>query len=157
MLVQPDYEDMLQSLNQADVRYCIVGSFALAFHAEPRYTKDLDILVDPCLENGRRIIHALEAFGFGEAGLTAEDFVLADTIIQLGYEPVRINLITSLQGLSFDVVWRECVQGVYGNTPVRFISLEHLIEAKRNAGRPQDLVDVETLRRHAALKKCGGN
>lgn len=154
MQVQPDYEDMLQFLNQNEVRYCIVGSFALAFHAEPRYTKDLDILVDSSLDNGHRIIRALESFGFGGVGLTPEDFTSEGTIVQLGYEPVRIDLITSLQGLPFDVIWRECVQGIYGNTPTRFISLSHLIEAKKNAGRPQDLVDVETLQKYAIRKKA---
>ena len=147
-MVQPDYEDMLQSLNRNEVRYCIVGSFALAFHAEPRYTKDLDILVESTLENGRKIIHALELFGFGELGLTAEDSSSESTIIQLGYAPVRIDLITSLQGLPFEVIWRERVQGIYGNTPTWFISRAHLIEAKRHAGRPQDLLDVETLKKY---------
>lgn len=156
MMVQPDYEDMLKSLNRNNVRYCIVGSFALAFHATPRYTKDLDILVAPTLENGGRIVAALEFFGFGELGLAPADFAAAGNIIQLGYEPVRIDLITSLPGLTFDVIWRDRVEGVYGDTPTQFISRAHLIEAKRGAGRPQDLLDVAALLDHDSNGDSGG-
>lgn len=148
MLVQPDYEDMLQSLNRANVKYCIIGSFALAFHATPRYTKDIDILVEPTLDNGKNIIKALEYFGFGELELSPEDFVEKESIIQLGFEPVRIDLITSVAGISFDSIWESRIQGIYGETPANFISREYLIECKLHAGRPQDLLDVETLKSH---------
>ncbi len=145
MLVQSDYEDMLQSLNDNKARYCIVGSFALAFHATPRYTKDMDILVEPTMENGRRIVNALDQFGFGEIDLMPEDFSEENNIIQLGFEPVRIDLITSLPGLTFENVWQDRVMGVYGNTHTQFISRTHLILSKQNAGRPQDLLDVAAL------------
>jgi len=137
---------MLQSLNRADVKYCIIGSFALAFHATPRYTKDIDILVEPTLDNGKRIIKALEDFGFGELDLRPEDFAVKGSIVQLGFEPVRIDLITSVAGLSFQSIWEDRIHGVYGQTPTFFISREHLIECKINAGRPQDLLDVDLLR-----------
>ena len=145
MRVEPDYEDMLKSLNLNEVRYCIIGSFALAFHAVPRYTKDMDILVEPTSENGNRIVAALNAFGFEELGLTADDFTEEGKIIPLGYEPVRIDLITSVSGVSFEAVWQDRVPGVYGRTPTHFISRNHLITTKRATGRPQDLLDIEML------------
>lgn len=146
MLVQPDYEDMLKSLNCANVKYCIIGSFALAFHATPRYTKDMDILVEPTLANAKKIIQALNDFGFEELGLTPEDFTTKESIIQLGFEPVRIDLITSVSGIPFDDIWENRVQGIYGQTPTYFISKDHLITCKLSAGRPQDLLDVDLLR-----------
>ena len=153
MLVQPDYEDMLKSLNYADVKYCIIGSFALAFHATPRYTKDMDILVEPTLANGKKIIQALNNFGFGELGLTPEDFTAKESIVQLGFEPVRIDLITSISGISFEDIWKNRVQGIYGQTKTYFISREHLIACKLNAGRPQDLLDVDVLRSTSSENK----
>jgi len=104
----------------------------------------MGILVEPTSVNGNRIVAALNAFAFRELGLTPEDFAQEGNIIQLGYEPVRIDLITSVSGISFEAVWQNRVPGVYGQTPTHFISREHLIATKRAAGHPQDLLDIET-------------
>jgi len=118
----------------------------LAFHARPRYTKDLDIFVEPSLKNGERIIEALRAFGFGGLKLTAEDFIQPGRFIQLGYEPVRVDLLTSLEGFTFEQVWRHRALGQYGNVRVTFIGREELIRNKTLVGRRQDQADLERLR-----------
>lgn len=97
---EKDYEEFLALLNRHDVRYCIIGSYALAFHARPRYTKDLDILVEASSENAEKFLRVLKDFGFGSLDLSVADFTEENNIIQLGYEPVRIDILTSLKGLS---------------------------------------------------------
>lgn len=145
-MVERDFVELLRLFNKCRVRYCVVGAYAVAFHARPRYTKDLDILVEPSLANGDRIIHALKAFGFGALKLTVEDFAQPGRFIQLGYEPVRVDLLTSLEGFTFEQVWRNRVLGRYGNARVPFIGRQELIRNKALVGRPQDQADLERLR-----------
>ncbi|MCI0563000.1 MAG: hypothetical protein MN733_31370, partial [Nitrososphaera sp.] len=144
-MAERDFEELLRSFNRHKVRYCIVGAFAVAFHVRPRYTKDMDILVEPSLENGRKIVAALKDFGFGVLKVTAEDFVRTGRFIQLGYEPVRIDLLTSIEGCSFEEVWAHRIQGRYGRQRVWFIGQKELIRNKARSGRPQDEVDIKTL------------
>ena len=145
MRVEKDFEELLGLFNRHKVRYCIVGAFAVALHSRPRYTKDLDILVDPTLENGRRIVKALKDFGFGSLKISERDFAQKGKWIQLGYEPVRADLITSLEGLDFDEVWKGRKRDRYGQHAVNFIGRQELIKAKRLAGRKQDLADLDIL------------
>jgi len=118
MKVEKDYEELLGLFNRHNVRCCIVGSFALAFHARPRYTKDLDILIEPSSQNAQRILDALNDFGFGSLQLSEQDFMKPGQIIQLGYEPVRIDLITSIEGMDFKEIWNNRSAGQFGETPV---------------------------------------
>ncbi len=118
MKVEKDYEGLLRLFNKHKVKYCIVGAFAVAFYAKPRYTKDIDILVEPSAGNSKKIINALNEFGFKSLGLKPADFIEKGKIIQLGYEPVRIDLITSIQGCSFEEVWKEKKKGIYGKEKV---------------------------------------
>ncbi len=145
MKTEKGYEEFLGLFNRHEVRYCIIGAFALAFHAYPRYTKDMDLLVEASLENGRRIIAALEAFGFGSLDLGPEDFALPGQIIQLGYEPVRIDIITAAKDVDFSAVWRNRVQGPYGRQTVSYIDRQDLISLKRRSNRPQDRADLAVL------------
>ena len=154
MKVEKDYEDLLKLFNKFKVRYCIVGAFAVAFHAKPRYTKDMDILVDPELENGKRIVDALNRFGFKNFGLKREDFSEEGKIIQLGYEPVRVDIITSISGCSFDKVWKNKEIGKYGEEKVYFIGLNELVKNKRASNRKQDEVDLDILLKVRKLKKA---
>jgi hypothetical protein len=143
---EKDYEELLKLLNKNRVKYCIVGAFAVAFYAEPRYTKDLDILVEPSLENGKKIVKALKEFGFGSLDISAQDFNKKDGIIQLGYEPVRVDIITSIEGCSFDEVWKEKKQGTYGKVKVNFIGLKELIKNKETSKRWMDKMDLRILK-----------
>lgn len=146
MKVEKDYEDVLRLLNKHKARYCIIGAYAVAFYARPRYTKDMDILIEPDLENGKRIVRALNEFGFQSLGLKEEDFSQKGTIIQLGYEPVRIDMITSIEGCSFQEVWEKKQTGTYGEEEVFFIGREELIKNKEMSNRKQDRVDLDLLR-----------
>lgn len=145
MKVEKDYKELLELFNKHNVKYCIIGSFALAFYARPRYTKDLDILVEPTSQNARKILAALNDFGFGELDLTEQDFIEPGQIVQLGYEPVRIDIITSISGLDFDKIWKNRSSGRFGNIDVFFIGLNEFIESKKKADRLQDRADLELL------------
>ncbi len=147
MKVEKDYEDLLRLLNKYKVRYCIIGSYAVAFYAKPRYTKDIDILVEPNIENGEKIIKSLNEFGFSSLDLTSEDFSRPGKIIQLGYEPVRVDIITSIDGPGFDEIWSHKQTGIYGKEKVFFIGINELIKNKKASKRKQDKVDLDILLR----------
>ena len=101
MRLEKDFEKLLGLFNKHNVRYCIVGAYAVAFYATPRYTGDMDILVEPNIENGRKVIEALKEFGFSSLKLKESDFAKEEVIIQLGYAPVRVDLLTSIDGCKF--------------------------------------------------------
>lgn len=145
MKVEKDYEELLRLFNKNKVKYCIVGAYAVAFYAKPRYTKDIDILVEPEIKNAARIVKSLNEFGFKSLGLSEEDFCQKGRIVQLGYEPVRLDLITSIQGLTFNKVWKNRTTGRYGKEKVFFIGLNELIKNKKISKRKQDLVDLDIL------------
>ena len=145
MKVEKDYEEFLRLLNKNEVRYCIVGAYAVAFHARPRYTKDIDIVIKASRSNARKIIQTLKEFGFGNLGISEEDFLKEGVIIQLGYEPVRIDLLTSIPGCSFEEIWDHKELGDYGDEKVFFIGKEQLIKSKKASARKQDDADVELL------------
>lgn len=152
MRVEKDFLDLLKLFNKHKVKYCIVGAFAVGFHAIPRYTKDMDILVEPGFENGKRIIEALDEFGFGSLRLTEEDFAKTGQIIQLGYEPVRVDLITSISGCNFSNAWKHKCAGKYGDEKVFFIGLKELIKSKSKTGRKHDEADLEVLKQDLRKK-----
>ena len=151
-MAERDFVELLRLFNKHRVRYCIVGAYAVAFHARPRYTKDLDILVEPSITNGARIVKALKAFGFGSLKLTAGDFVRPGRFIQLGYEPLRVDLLTSFEGFTFEQVWRHRAVGRYGNVRTFFIGRDELIRNKELSGRHQDQADLERLRPSSARR-----
>lgn len=145
MTIAPEFREFVVYLNAHKVRYLIVGGYAVAFHGHPRYTKDLDVWIDRTPENAQRLLQALDDFGFGSVGLKEHDFLEPEQIIQLGYPPLRIDLLTSLVG----VVFEDCYQGremmSIGDATLPFIGLEGLRANKRASGRHQDLADLENL------------
>lgn len=145
MRVEKDFKELLALFNKHRVKYCVVGAYAVAFYARPRYTKDMDILVEPSPQNSRRIIAALREFGFGSLNLSANDFCEKGRIVQLGYEPVRVDIITSIEGPPFERIWKNRVAGTYGGEKVFFINLDELMESKKISGRKQDLADLDIL------------
>ena len=145
MEVQQDFSELLALFNDHRVNYVIVGGYALAFHGAPRFTGDLDIFVKPDHENARRIVAALNEFGFASLGLTEGDFEGPDQVIQLGVAPVRVDLITSITGLSWEEVFASRVPSNYGDVPVSYIGREELIVNKRAVGRAKDIADLEAL------------
>jgi hypothetical protein len=145
MAVPKDLREFIESLNSHGVEYLVVGAHALAFHGRPRYTGDIDLLLRPALENAARLEQVLIKFSFASLGLKAADFLHPERIVQLGVAPNRIDLLTSLTGVTFDEAWDQRVPGELGGIPVAFLSREILIKNKRATGRTQDAADVEAL------------
>jgi hypothetical protein len=145
MEVQPDFRDLLALFNAHRVDYIIVGAYALAYHGAPRYTGDMDILVRPDSENAQRILYALAEFGFGSLGLRAEDFAVPGKVIQIGVVPVRVDIVTSLTGVSWEDAAKGRVAGAYGDLEVYYIGKKQFILNKRALGRKKDLADLEAI------------
>lgn len=145
MEVQQDFRELLALFNAQKVDYIIIGAYALAYHGAPRYTGDLDILVRPDLENARRILRALDEFGFGSLGLTVEDFASPDKVVQLGVAPVRVDIVTSITGVSWKEAAADLGEGSYGDVAVRYLGRKECILNKRALGRKKDMADIEAL------------
>jgi hypothetical protein len=145
MDVQPDFRDLLELCNARGVDYIIVGGYALAFHGAPRTTGDIDLFVGTASDNARRLLDALGEFGFGSVGLTTKDFETANQVVQLGVPPVRVDIMTSLTGVSWEKAYEGRVAGMYGDVPVFYLGREEFLSNKRAIGRKRDLADLEAL------------
>ena len=148
MLPNQDFKDLFVELNAHGVEFLVVGAHALAAHGHVRATKDMDVWVRPDRENAGRIIRALTAFGAPTQVVTEGDFASPGITFQIGVEPVRIDIITAVDGLTFEPAWQNRVASEYGGEPVFVVSREDLIRNKRASGRPQDLADIAALERH---------
>jgi hypothetical protein len=146
--VSQDFEELLESFNARRVRYLIGGAHALALHARPRATKDLDLFVAPTRANAERCIQALAAFFGGSAPsyVTVEALVDPDSIVQLGVAPVRVDIISHFGTLGFAEAWRTRVDARFGSVPAHYLGREQLIQEKEFFDRPQDRADVAVLR-----------
>ena len=144
-----DYEEFIAALNAPGVRYLVVGAHAVAFHARPRATRDLDVLIEPTATNARKVLAALrDFFGGVDLGYSEEDVTDPRWIIQLGVAPVRIDLICDIPGFgSFERAWKNRVNARFGTVPANYIGFDDLISAKQAVRRPQDQADLRTLRR----------
>jgi Nucleotidyl transferase of unknown function (DUF2204) len=142
-----DLREFIRLLNTNSVKYVIVGAWALAFHGRPRYTGDLDIFVARDEENADKLMAAIEAFGFGNAGIQREDFLQVDHVIQLGREPNRIDILTGISGVAFDEAWGNREHGKIADAGVFVISRDLLIKNKRAANRDKDQGDIKLLER----------
>lgn len=144
-MLSQDFKEFIKSLNANQVRYLVVGGYAVAIHGHPRYTKDMDVWLELSPENAAQIVKALDQFGFGSLGLREEDFLDATQVVQLGYPPNRIDLILSLLGVDFDSCYQTRLQVPVEGVTVNFIDLENLKRNKKAVGRLQDLADLENL------------
>jgi len=140
-----DWRQFIESLNSSGVEYLVVGAVALAYHGFPRYTGDLDVLIRNSRDNAKRLEAALAEFGMAGLGLEAADFVDSYRVVQLGVAPNRIDLLTSLTGLTFDEAWVNRIETSMEGTRVNFIGRDALIRNKRLTGRTQDKADLEAL------------
>ena len=143
-MLDRDFKEFAELLNAHRVDYLVVGGYALAAHGHPRYTGDIDFWIRPGADNIAQLLTALTAFGFGSLGLCAEDFTL-DTVIQLGHPPARIDLLTAIDGVSFDACFSRREQLVFAGVPLNIIGLEDFKLNKQASGRPKDLLDLESL------------
>ncbi len=143
----PDFRDVLQELIAAGVRFLVVGAHALSAHGVPRATVDLDIWVRPDSENAQLVFDALARFGapLDALGVTTSDFTNPDNVAQFGLPPFRIDIMTSISGVTFDVAWEERVEGKIEGVQVPIIGLQAFVQNKRASGRKKDLADIESL------------
>ena len=147
MAANQDFKDLLSALNAEDAEYLIVGAHAVIAYTEPRFTKDLDILVRPVPDNARKVYQALSRFGAPLQEIKAEDFLDNDVIYQIGIAPNRIDILTSIAGVAFEEALADSRLIDYDGVPVRIMGRDTLIRAKKAANRPQDRLDVEKMER----------
>ena len=143
--MNPDFVDLLRALSAADAKYLVVGAYALAVHARPRATGDLDIWVEPTPENAARVRRALAAFGAPVEQVSISDLTTPGLVFQIGIVPRRIDILTSIDAVSFEDGWADRVSQPIEGLPVPFLGRASLIRNKRAVGRPQDLADVALL------------
>lgn len=140
-----DFIDLLRAFIAADVRFLIVGAYALAVHGRPRATGDLDVWIDATPDNAGRVMRALADFGAPLADLSEADFRRPGVTYQIGVPPGRIDILTDLTGLTFAEAWPDRLRGVFGELDVDFIGRASFIRNKRATGRPKDLGDIEGI------------
>lgn len=145
MDVNKDFEDLLHLLNSAHIRYLVVGAYAVIFHAEPRYTKDIDIWVDPKFKNAKKVYDALKRFGAPVGGLTVADLMNPRMVYQIGVEPNRIDILMGIGRGPFHEAWKRKRTSRYGKERMHLLGMKDLVRAKEEAGRPKDKIDLETL------------
>ena len=145
MAVNQDFEEFFALLNARKVRYLIVGGVAYNFYAPPRATKDIDVWVEPDVENVERLLLALADFGFPTEDLDADVLATTSKVLMLGRAPNRIDILSRPKGVDWAAAWNGRAQGRYGNTPIAILGLDELIRSKQAAARPRDLADAETL------------
>lgn len=147
MRVEKDFKEFIELLNKNNVKYLVIGGFAFTYYAKPRFTKDIDIFVETSEGNSKKIINVLAQFGFDNIGLKEKDFQAPDQIIQLGNSPLRIDILTSISGVDFEVAWGNKKKGQYGDIPCFFMSVDDLIKNKETTARPLDIEDVNILKK----------
>ena len=145
VVLNQDFKEFIQLLNDNRVRYLVVGGYAVALHGYPRYTRDIDIWVELSEENATHIVEALEQFGFASLGLKESDFLVKEQVIQLGYAPNRIDIITTLSGVTFAECYEKRVPVEIDGVKINFIDLDSLRKNKKATGRLQDMADLENL------------
>jgi predicted nucleotidyltransferase len=145
MFVNSDFSDLLRIFNDHNVRYMVIGGYAVVQYAEPRFTKDLDLLISTDTANAEAVYNALREFGAPLTGLTPKDFSEVGFFFQMGVPPVRVDILMGIPGILFDECWGRRVEVDFDGLKVIFISKQDLIESKRAAGRPQDLIDADLL------------
>ena len=145
MELYPDFKELLELLNAHEVEYLIVGGYALALHGSPRFTGDLDIYLGLQRDNAKKVLSVLAEFGFGSLDITEADFIAGDRVVQLGVPPVRIDFVTSIDGVEWDAAWRNREKGSWAGVPVAYLCRDDFIANKRASGRLKDLADIEAL------------
>jgi hypothetical protein len=147
MPLSKDLREFIEYLNSNGVEYLVVGALAVSWHGFPRYSADIDFLVRPRHANAERVLRALSQFGFGSLDISTSDLTVPGKVIQLGYEPNRIDLMTSVTGVSFDEAWEDRSPGDLDGLPVNFIGRASLLRNKDATGRAKDRIDAEELRK----------
>jgi hypothetical protein len=145
MFVNSDFSDLLRLFNDNNVKYLVIGGYAVIQYAEPRYTKDLDLWISTDVANAKAVFRALKEFGAPLADLTEDDFAEEGYFYQMGVPPVRVDVLMGIPGLSFAEAWQRRVNIDFDDLSVSFIGKQDLITVKLASGRPQDLLDAKQL------------
>jgi hypothetical protein len=143
--MSPDFLDIIRALSDADVRFIIVGAYAVNVYVDPRATGDLDIWVEPSTENAGKVLRALSDFGAPVTEISASDFAKPGITFQIGVSPLRIDILTEISGVGFDEAWADRTMHPFGPFSIPFLGRRTLIQNKRAAGRAKDLADLEFL------------
>lgn len=145
MTLEPDFEDFIVLLNKFSVEYLVVGGYAMAFHGRPRYTGDLDIWIKISESNANKMMIVLKEFGFGSLPFIKDDFLKENLVNQIGYPPLRRDILTSIDGITFQEAYVHKKTLLLDSLEVQFIGINELIQNKKASGRKQDLADIEKL------------
>ena len=145
MFVNSDFSDLLRIFNANHVRYLVIGGYAVVQYAEPRFTKDLDIWISTDSANAESVYKALKEFGAPLTGLTVKDFSEEGYFFQIGVPPIRVDVLMGIPGTHFEDCWERRVEVDFDGLKINFISKQDLITSKRASGRPQDLLDADSL------------
>jgi hypothetical protein len=144
-MLAKDFKEFVQLLNENKVEYLLVGGYAVALHGYPRFTGDLDIWVNPANSNAIKVLNAVQQFGFSSYNLKADDFSKTNNVIQLGYPPLRIDILTDIDGVSFLECFQNKLEYIEDGITVFFISKNDLLKNKKASKRYKDLEDIEQL------------
>lgn len=148
MNLPEDFKEFIELLNAHKVNYLIVGGYAVGFHSRPKFTNDLDIWVDNSPENAGKVLNVLKVFGFEELDIRIEDLTSPDRVIQLGYAPLRIDIMMSVSGLNFNEAYQNRVKGKYLGVEAHFASIDDILQNKKSSGRTKDLEDINWIRKY---------
>jgi predicted nucleotidyltransferase len=143
--LQQDFKELFKLLNENKVRYLLIGGYAVVVHGYVRNTNDIDIVVSDDRENAQKVVDALSEFGFASSELQAELFTQKDSVVRMGVEPVKIEILNYLKGLHFDDAYERRKTIKVENIDINVVNLEDLLKNKRAVGRLKDLADVEEL------------
>jgi hypothetical protein len=156
MMLAKDFEDFMKLLNQHEVEYMVVGGYALAFHGKPRHTGDLDIWIRISEENATRMLQVLKGFGMSSLGFEKEDFLKPGYVTQIGYPPLRIDILNSIDGVEFSEAVKHMNRIQFEKDfPINYIGLNEFVKNKQASGRLQDLADIEEIKKLPDTKKTG--
>lgn len=154
MILAKDFEDFVKLLNRYDVAYMIVGGYALAFHGKPRHTGDLDIWINVSEKNANKMIEVINHFGLSSMGFSKEDFLKPGYITQIGYPPLRIDILNSIDGINFnDAITDMQKMQIDNDLSINYIGLNDFIKNKQASGRSQDIADIKEIRKKQSLAK----
>jgi len=145
--LEKDILDFVALCNKHEVRYLVIGGYAVSIHGHPRSTKDIDVCIEMSELNASKMISVINEFGFGSLKLNKEDFLKKDLVTQLGFPPLRIDILNDLDGVNFEEAWNNKKIVTFEHVPVNFIGYNELLIVKQKSGRSQDIADIELLKK----------
>lgn len=151
--LEKDFLDFITLCNQYNVKYLVIGGYAVAVHGYPRYTKDLDVSIEISEDNAEKVVQVIHDFGLSSLRLTKEDFLKENFITQLGFDPVRIDILNDLDAVTFEDAWENRKVVTLFDVQINFIGLDELLKIKAKAGRKQDIADIDKLKKRNKKNK----